>query len=75
MALMTTEARKAELANASQAERDARARMALFPTSKGGHFSDGAGGSRSEVIFVAPDRWVPVVRLGGKVRTQLDSGG
>jgi hypothetical protein len=72
MEIMTTPKRREELAKATQAERDARARMALFPLAKGGHFGDGQGGSRSEVIFVAPDRWVPVVRLGGKVGFLID---
>lgn len=68
MEVMTTPARREELAKASPAEREARARMALFPIAKGGHGGDGQGGSRSEVLFVCDDRWVPVVRLGGKVR-------
>ena len=41
--------------------------MALFPTAKGGHFGDGQGGATSEVLFVEPEKWVPVVRLAGKV--------
>jgi hypothetical protein len=43
--------------NAQDAEqRTARERMAQLPTGKG-----------AECIFVAEDKWVPVVRLGGKV--------
>lgn len=41
--------------------------MALFPTAEGGHGGDGGGGARSEVIFVEENKWVPVVRLGGRV--------
>jgi hypothetical protein len=37
-------------------QRTARERMAQLPTGKG-----------AECIFVAEDKWVPVVRLGGKV--------
>jgi hypothetical protein len=37
-------------------QRKARERMALLPTGEG-----------SEIIFVAEEKWVPVVRLGGKV--------
>ncbi|TXT13343.1 hypothetical protein VHUM_00710 [Vanrija humicola] len=67
MKALTPEKRRAELAAASQAERTARERMALFPTAKGGHGGDGQGGARSEVIHVSPEKWVPVVRLGGKL--------
>ncbi|CAK9780673.1 Molybdopterin binding protein [Cutaneotrichosporon oleaginosum] len=67
MAVMTTEKRLAELAVASAEEKAARDRMALFPIANGGHGGDGQGGSRSEVLFVCDDRWVPVVRLGGKL--------
>lgn len=67
MEVMTTPKRKEELAKASPEEKAARARMALFPIAKGGHGGDGQGGARSEVLFVADDRWVPVVRLGGKL--------
>ena len=45
--------------------------MALFPTAKGGHGGDGEGGPRSEVIYVDEEKWVPVVRLGGKVSISL----
>jgi len=71
MKLMTTPQRLAELEKATPEEREARDRMALFPTAKGGHFGDGQGGARSEVLFVCDDRWVPVVRLGGKVGCHL----
>jgi hypothetical protein len=74
---MTSPARRAELEAASQAQRDARERMALFPTAQGGHvvgYEEGEDGDKSkkqgemsEVIFVEGDKWVPVVRLGGKV--------
>lgn len=37
-------------------QRTARERMALLPTGQG-----------AEHLFVAKDKWVPVVRLGGKV--------
>lgn len=67
---LASESRKEELSKATPAQKEARERMALFPTAKGGHEGDGQGGSRSEVIFVAEDKWVPVVRLGGKVSTQ-----
>ncbi|ORX37876.1 MoaB/Mog domain-containing protein [Kockovaella imperatae] len=59
--------RKEQLSKATPAQKEARDRMALFPTAKGGHGSDGSGGSKSEVIFVEEDKWVPVVRLGGKL--------
>lgn len=64
---ITPEKRRRELESASEAEREARNRMALFPVAKGGHGSDGQGGARSEVLFVLADKWVPVVRLEGKV--------
>lgn len=74
---MTSPERRAELEAASQAQRDARERMGLFPTAQGGRVvgyedgEDGDGskkeGETSEVIFVEGDKWVPVVRLGGKV--------
>ena len=59
--------RREELGKASPAVKEARERMALFPTAKGGHGGDGDQGPKSEVIFVAEDKWVPVVRLSGKV--------
>jgi hypothetical protein len=59
---LATEARREELSKASPAQKEARERMALFPTSSGN-----AGEAKSEVIFVESDKWVPVVRLGGKV--------
>jgi hypothetical protein len=55
------------LGKQNAAQKEARERMALFPTAKGGHGGDGQGGPKSEVIFVEGDKWVPVVRLGGKV--------
>lgn len=64
---LSSDARKEELAKATPAQKEARERMALFPTAKGGHAGDGQGGARSEVIFVSEDKWVPVLRLGGKV--------
>lgn len=70
---MTSPERKKELESASEAVRKARDRMALFPTSPGGHVVGGEGeykkveGATSEVIFVEGDKWVPVVRLAGKV--------
>lgn len=68
---LTTEKRRAELEKATPEETEARNRMALFPIAKGGHGGDGQGGSRSEVLFVSPERWVPVLRLGGKVSHPL----
>ncbi|CAD6566488.1 MAG: hypothetical protein TREMPRED_002652 [Tremellales sp. Tagirdzhanova-0007] len=59
--------RREELGKASPAVKEARERMALFPTAKGGHGGDGDQGPKSEVIFVAEDKWVPVVRLSGKL--------
>lgn len=67
MVQLTSPQRRAELEKATPEEREARNRMALFPTAKGGHGGDGQGGARSEVLFVSEDKWVPVVRLGGKV--------
>lgn len=71
---MTSPARQKELSEAPAAVREARDRMALFPTAKGGHTVGGEGevsqqgGETSEVLFVEEDKWVPVVRLAGKVR-------
>jgi len=65
---LSSDARKEELKKATPAQKEARERMALFPIAKGGHGGDGEGGARSELIFVAEDKWVPVLRLGGKVR-------
>ncbi|WWC92933.1 uncharacterized protein L201_007896 [Kwoniella dendrophila CBS 6074] len=59
---LATPQRREELKNAPQAQREARERMALFPTNSG---SDGQ--NKSEIIFVEGDKWVPVVRLGGKL--------
>lgn len=42
---------------------EARQRMAMFPT-----------GKDAEVLFVQEDKWVPVVRVMGKVRCRLWSG-
>lgn len=70
---MTSPERRKELEEAPPAVREARDRMALFPTSPGGHIVGGEGevrkveGMTSEVIFVEEDKWVPVVRLAGKV--------
>jgi molybdopterin-biosynthesis enzyme MoeA-like protein len=73
---MTSPERQKELETAPEAVREARNRMALFPTAQGGHAvggeesSEGGGertGEMSEVIFVEEDKWVPVVRLAGKV--------
>lgn len=64
---ITPEKRRRELEAASPEEREARNRMALFPVAKGGHGSDGQGGARSELLFVLGDKWVPVLRLDGKV--------
>ncbi|KAK7683820.1 hypothetical protein QCA50_013196 [Cerrena zonata] len=46
--------RWASLAQQNEEQRIARERMALFP-------------DQAEVIFIAPDIWVPVVRLEGKL--------
>lgn len=59
---LTTPERRAELEKATPAQREARERMALFPTQKE------EGDVKSEAIFVEADKWVPVVRLAGKVR-------
>ncbi|WVW86783.1 hypothetical protein I302_108837 [Kwoniella bestiolae CBS 10118] len=56
--------RKEQLKNATPAQKEARERMALFPTNTG---KAGKEESKSEVIFVEGDKWVPVVRLGGKL--------
>jgi len=57
-------AEKRELmSNAPEGEKEARNRMALFPTAEEG--KDGA--EKSEVLFVKEEMWVPVVRLGGKL--------
>ncbi|OCF35145.1 molybdopterin binding domain-containing protein [Kwoniella heveanensis BCC8398] len=63
---LATPQRKEELSKATPAQREARERMALFPTNTGS--GDAAESkSKSEVIFVEADKWVPVVRLGGKL--------
>ncbi|KAI0795494.1 MoaB/Mog domain-containing protein [Abortiporus biennis] len=46
--------RWASLAQQNEEQRTARERMALFP-------------DKAEVLFVAPDLWVPVIRLEGKL--------
>lgn len=61
--------RKEELEKATPAQKEARARMALFPT-----LEEGKDGSKSEVLFVKEEMWVPVVRLGGKVSDSCDDG-
>ncbi|WVF68553.1 hypothetical protein IAT40_003321 [Kwoniella sp. CBS 6097] len=61
---LSTPQRKEELSKATPAQKEARDRMALFPTNSG---SGDAAESKSEVIFVEADKWVPVVRLGGKL--------
>ncbi|TFK89524.1 Molybdopterin binding protein [Polyporus arcularius HHB13444] len=43
-----------DIANQTDEQRKARERMALFP-------------ARAEVLYIAPDVWVPVVRLEGKL--------
>ncbi|CCM05626.1 uncharacterized protein FIBRA_07855 [Fibroporia radiculosa] len=43
-----------DIANQTAEQREARERMALFPAS-------------AEALFIAPDIWVPVVRLEGKL--------
>ncbi|OXC84411.1 molybdopterin binding domain-containing protein [Cryptococcus neoformans] len=58
---LTTPERRAELEKATPAQREARERMALFPTQKE------EGDVKSEAIFVEADKWVPVVRLAGKL--------
>ncbi len=64
---LASPSRREDPGKATPAQKEARERMALFPTAKGGHGVDGQGGARSEVIFVEQDKWVPVVRLAGKV--------
>lgn len=71
MWVLSSDARKEELSKTTPAQKEARERMALFPTAKGGHGNDGQGGPRSEVLFVSEDKWVPVLRLGGKVGPRL----
>jgi hypothetical protein len=73
MMSLSTPERREELANAPADQKQARERMALFPVGKGGHGSDGHGGAKSEVIFVEGEKWVPVVRLGGKVGSKMRS--
>lgn len=63
---LTTPERRAELEKATPAQREARERMALFPTQKE------EGDVKSEAIFVEADKWVPVVRLAGKVRNETN---
>ena len=58
---LSSNSRKEELLKATPAQNEARERMALFPTAKE------QGDVSSEAIFVAGDKWVPVVRLAGKV--------
>ncbi|KIR34639.1 molybdopterin binding domain-containing protein [Cryptococcus deuterogattii MMRL2647] len=58
---LTTPERRAELEKATPAQREARERMALFPTQKEER------DVRSEAIFVEADKWVPVVRLAGRL--------
>lgn len=62
MVKLASEEKKAMMENASPGEKEARNRMALFPTSE-----EGSSGEKSEVLHVKPEMWVPVVRLGGKV--------
>ena len=69
---LTSPKRREELSKVTPAQKEARERMALFPTAKGGHGADPQGGARSEVIFVEEDKWVPVVRLASKVSSVLD---
>ncbi|KAI0685922.1 MoaB/Mog domain-containing protein [Cerioporus squamosus] len=45
---------RTDIANQTDEQRKARERMALFP-------------ARAEVLYIAPDVWVPVVRLEGKL--------
>ena len=67
MYALATPERREMMDSASPAQKEARDRMALFPTAEGGHGSNEPGGERSEVLFVGEDKWVPVVRLAGKV--------
>ncbi|WRT69558.1 uncharacterized protein IL334_006546 [Kwoniella shivajii] len=60
---LSTPQRKEELKNATPAQKQARERMALFPTNSG----SGSENVKSEVLFVDGDKWVPVVRLAGKL--------
>ncbi|KAK6908785.1 molybdopterin binding domain-containing protein [Kwoniella mangroviensis CBS 8886] len=60
---LSTPQRKEELSKATPAQKEARDRMALFPT----NVDKDENKSKSEVIFVEGDKWVPVVRLGGKL--------
>ncbi|KAK4687120.1 hypothetical protein P7C73_g3004, partial [Tremellales sp. Uapishka_1] len=59
MMALASPARREELANAPPAQKQARERMALFPTAE--------SGKGSEILFVEAEKWVPVVRLGGKL--------
>ncbi|OCH88719.1 Molybdopterin binding protein [Obba rivulosa] len=55
LARMTTMIKhRADIANQTEEQRTARERMALFP-------------ANAEALFIAPDVWVPVVRLEGKL--------
>ncbi|WVN86834.1 uncharacterized protein L203_102008 [Cryptococcus depauperatus CBS 7841] len=58
---LTSLDRRKELEKAPAAQREARERMALFPTAQK------QDDVKSEVIFVEADKWVPVVRLAGKL--------
>ncbi|KAK8849548.1 hypothetical protein IAR55_004883 [Kwoniella newhampshirensis] len=58
---LSTPQRREELGKATPAQKEARERMALFPT------ASKDGDAKSEVIFVEGDKWVPVVRLAGKL--------
>lgn len=60
---LSTPQRREELKKATPAQKEARERMALFPINE----NTSKDQSQSEVIFVEGDKWVPVVRLGGKV--------
>lgn len=68
---LSSPARREELAKVTPAQKEARERMALFPTAAGGYRGDGEAGVKSEVIFVESDKWVPVVRLAGKVSSRV----
>ncbi|WVR08177.1 hypothetical protein IAU60_005223 [Kwoniella sp. DSM 27419] len=59
---LATPQRREDLVKATPAQKEARERMALFPTA-----SEGSNQAKSEVLFVDGDKWVPVVRLGGKL--------
>jgi len=55
LARMTAMSRhRADIMNQTAEQREARERMALFP-------------AHAEALFIAPDVWVPVVRLEGKL--------